>query len=628
MKKQILSILIMLCLFSLCVPGFADVVSTGEPAAGDSVYIAGNPDLYPLEYYNEKTECYEGILPNLFQKISEQTGIDFAYIAAAPEDRQKELAENLQVEIVSAYHKGEISVEKEIELFSYIKDGQEYTVCIGFTKIFSPTVAAMIEETVQQADKDEWLAATMGLETQASFRTELIWLAVTVAALIVVLIVLIVCMLKKRRARIAQDKTKMTDPMTGIGNLDYFKECYIHHISPVVRQLYFVGYIAIEIEKIETYFGTAQSEELQRYAADTVTHAMRDSDFAARIDNGVFAFAVLCPDTNRAMEYTAELVKNLNAYNKSYAEKNGVVFRCGLYPLDKQNMTAETVIYNARQGYLYAVGNKRDVCLCGKDILDRVSMKSRLQKKILSALEKGEFQIYLQLVYDVRNQRFYGAEVLSRWHSRDDGVLSPANYLDDMKLAGMIDKLDFYIFDKTCAILNGWKGTEFEDFRLSCNFTRTTLSLVNFREQFEKILCDYDFDRSKLLIEITEDSLVDDSKVAYQNVLAIKALGCRVALDDFGSGYTSFRDLCDYPLDVIKIDRNIVAKGTKNPGRGVLVGIVHLAHSLGMNVLCEGVETEEERETVTDAGCDYIQGFFYSRVLPFENALDFYKNQR
>ena len=624
MKKLIISATILLCIFSLSASVSADVVSTQEPTAGNAVYIAGNPDMYPLEYYNAETESYEGILPNIYKGISAQTGIQFAYIAADPESRQKELTENFQVEVVSAYHKGEISVAQEIELFSYSNDGQEYIVCIGFAKIIDPDIAAKIVSAVQAADKNVWLSAAMALERPVASRNIFIGFMVVIALLVIVLTVLVVFILKKRRAMLAKEKTKLIDPMTGIGNSDYFQDCYSHHISPATRQLYYVGYIAIDIEKIETYFGMEQSDELQRYAASVITDAMQDNDFAARIDNGVFAFAVMAPDTDRAVKTATEVINNLNAYNKNYAEDNGVLFGCGLYPLDKQHTPCETAIYNARQGYLYTVNNKQTVCVCDSTVLDRVSLKSRLQKKISSALENKEFQIYLQFVYDVGTKKFRGAEVLSRWHSRDEGVLSPSHYIEDMKTAGMVDKLDFYIFEKTCELLSIWKGTTLERIQLSCNFTRTTLSLPTFSESFEKILDKFDFSPENLLIEITEDSLVDDSAVAYQNVLAIKKLGCRIALDDFGSGYTSFRDLCEYPVDVIKVDRDIVTRSSSARGLAVLVGIIQMAHALGIRVLCEGIETENENKRAIDAECDYIQGFMYSRVLPLENAIDFY----
>lgn len=628
MKRLIVSAIFLLSVLFACIPVSAEVMSTREPTAADTIYIAGNPDMYPLEFYNEKTECYEGILPKIYEQISEQTGIDFSYVSADSKDRQKELCENFQVEIASAHHKGDISLSKEIELFSYDKDGKKQTVCIGFTKIMDPDMAAVVEKTIQSADKTAWMSAAMLLEDKAPSAEIVPWLIIAIGILIIALISIIVYNIIKRRRNHAQNQTKMTDALTGIGNLSYFEDCYSHHISGAVRSLYYVAYVAIDIEKIETYFSLPEAEELQRYAASKITEILKENDFASRIENGVFVCCFMCPDVQRAIESMTELVENLNGYNQNFANDNGVVFRGGVYPLDKQNIPYETVIYNARQGYLLAVNENKDVCLCDKNTLNRVSLKSRLQKKIFKALENEEFQIYLQFFFDTKKKKLCGAEVLSRWHSLEEGVLSPANYIEDMKIAGMIDKLDFFVFEKTCKMLGDWKNTDFEKLYLSCNFTRTTLSQPRFLEEFEEVLSKYDFDRKNLLIELTEDALVSDSSVAYKNILGIKKLGCRIALDDFGSGYTSFSDLCDYPIDVIKIDRHIVVKSVSHRGNAVLIGIIRMAHDLGISVLCEGIENEVENQKVTDAECDYIQGFLYSRVLPLENALDFYTNRK
>ena len=628
MKKLIVLAIFLLSILFACIPVSAEVMSTKEPTAADTIYIAGNPNMYPLEFYNEKTECYEGILPKIYEQISEQTGIDFSYVSADSKGRQKELCENFQVEIASAHHKGDISLSKEIELFSYDKDGKKQTVCIGFTQIMNPDMAAAVEKAVQSADKTMWISAIMQLEDKTQSAKIIPWLIIAISVLVIALISTFVYIIVKRRRNHAKNQAKTTDALTGIGNLSYFEECYSHHISHAMRSLYYVTYIAIDIEKIETYFDLPESEELQRYAASKITEILKENDFASRIDNGVFACCFMCPDVQHAIESMTELIRNLNSYNGSFSRDNGVVFRGGVFPLDKQNLPAETVIYNARQGYLLAVNENKDVCLCDKNTLNRVSLKSRLQKKISKALENEEFQIYLQFVFDTKKKKLCGAEVLSRWHSLEEGVLSPANYIEDMKLAGMIDKLDFYIFEKTCKMLATWKNTDCEKLYLSCNFTRTTFSKPNFLKEFEETLSKYDFDRKSLFIELTEDFLVSDSSVTYKNILSIKKLGCRIALDDFGSGYTSFSDLCDYPIDVIKIDRHIVAKSISHRGNAVLIGIIRMAQDLGISVLCEGVENEGENQKVTDAECDYIQGFLYSRVLPIENALDFYKNRQ
>lgn len=121
---------------------------------------------------------------------------------------------------------------------------------------------------------------------------------------------------------------------------------------------------------------------------------------------------------------------------------------------------------------------------------------------------------------------------------------------------------------------------------------------------------------------------MDNTTVAYRNILECKSMGCRIALDDLGSGYSSLQDLCDYPIDIIKIDRHILLKSTTPRGNALLEGLTKLGHDLGMKVLCEGVESEAEKQRVCKAGCDYVQGFYYSRVLPKEEANLFYERNQ
>lgn len=627
MRKLIARAVLLLSIVCVCIPVSAAVVSTKEPTARQTVYVAGNPDLYPLEYYDAAAEKYDGILPRFYEQISAGTGIDFSYVSAGTENRQKALAEDFQVELVSAYHQGEVTLSKEIPLFSYDKEGNTQKICIGFTKIADPDLVRAVEEALAAADKNTWLSAAMAMEGKSRPDYLVPGLMIAVGVLVLVLVVVLACIIIQNCNHKKRDRRKMIDGLTGIGNLQYFEDCYTHHISQEMRPLYYIGYVAVENEKVETYFGKSESDELQRYGAKTLTEKMGPNDFVARINNGVFAVCFMCPDPDRALTTAAEFVNSLNAYDKKWVKESNLRFRCGIYPLDRQNIPVETVIFNARQGYLYAVNTKQDVCLCSRDVLDRVTLRSRLQRKIAEAMEKEEFRVYLQFMYDTEGNCLRGAEVLSRWHS-PEGMLTPGDYIGDMKDAGMIDSLDLRMFEKTCQLLSSWKGTDLENMRLSCNFTRTTLSERDFVSRFEEAISKYDFDRGNLLVEITEEALTSENTLAYKNVQAIKKQGCKIALDDFGSSYTAFSDLCDYPVDVIKIDKYITEKAVSNRGMAVLMSIVRMAHALGIEVICKGVDTQEENKRALDAGCDYLQGHLYAHALPLENALAFYKDKQ
>ena len=236
--------------------------------------------------------------------------------------------------------------------------------------------------------------------------------------------------------------------------------------------------------------------------------------------------------------------------------------------------------------------------------------------KIEAGLDRQEFKMYLQFIVDNKTKRIMSAEALARWEDAEGQVISPAVFIPVMEKFGLIARLDYYMFEQACKKLDSWKNTEFADIAVSCNFTRITISEPDFVERLQAIAQRYDFDRSKLQIEITEDSVEQNLDVAMNNMFNAKGLGFRIALDDIGAGYTSLINLCEYPLDVVKIDRNILLKTDKTRGKRLFWGIISLAHYLDLEVVCEGVETEVHNDLVSESECDYIQGWYYFKALP------------
>ena len=135
-----------------------------------------------------------------------------------------------------------------------------------------------------------------------------------------------------------------------------------------------------------------------------------------------------------------------------------------------------------------------------------------------------------------------------------------------------------------------------------------------------EIVEQYDFTRDRLVVELTEDSYTHDREAALRTIEGLHAMGLRIALDDMGAGYSSLSDLCTYPIDGVKIDRSILLDAEEERGRALLAGLVQLAHSMGIRALSEGVETKEQLDIALAAGCDSIQGFYFSRVLPKREA--------
>lgn len=253
-------------------------------------------------------------------------------------------------------------------------------------------------------------------------------------------------------------------------------------------------------------------------------------------------------------------------------------------------------------------------------------MEIKMTESVLKGLENDEFKMYLQFIVDSKTKKIVSAEALSRWHSPGKGIIVPLYYIGHMETEGLISQHDFYMFERACRQLEKWGNTQYKDISISCNFTRITLSEEDCVDKLKSILEKYNFDRTKLEIEITEDAIEKDREVAQKNVRMCKELGFKVYLDDLGSGYTSLSNLCDYPIDVVKIDRDILLKTNTQRGKALFAGIVALAHKLGMSVVCEGVETPEQDAFVSEAECDYIQGWYYSKPIPLSECEAFIEN--
>ena len=259
--------------------------------------------------------------------------------------------------------------------------------------------------------------------------------------------------------------------------------------------------------------------------------------------------------------------------------------------------------------------------------MDTVETTPNLLDAIKPGLENDEFKMYLQFIVDNKTKNIVSAEALSRWET-SDGVVFPGKYIGLMEESGLITTLDYRMFEKVCEKLAEWEGTEFDDITISCNFTRITISEVDFAAKITDIISRHSFAHHKLILEITEDSIEENSERAKSNMLAAKALGFTVALDDIGSGYTSLRNLCDYPIDLVKLDRAMLLLTNTERGRKLFHGIISLVHLLELKLVCEGVETEEQNTFVSESGCDFIQGWYYSTALSVGKAEAFANEYR
>ncbi len=600
---------------------FADVITTTEETGpAEYIYVAGNPDLYLVEYYDTESETYKGLMPELLSKVSEITGLSFAYVDAGQKNNQLELARNNQVEIVTSFSKGSFNnkaVPNQVPVFTATIDGKQCDICIGFTAIASEELQNEIISAFESIPDSE--KANAAISHSINNRPEednTTWIFVFIAALIAAIVTAIAVHFYKSKKIEKIKMNAMTDELTGLGDSRYFFYSIEHLIPKQLSDLYYIAYISFAGSKEEKALSEQEVIEVQKIVGQHLKTGLAADEYAFRISEGTFAFVYQSSSEEIAKARIGEIVKPLKGFAAgicSFAENPG---RDGRFLLE-----------SAKQGYMYAVDHKLSIVFSQKKLVSKKIANDRLKQSIGKAIDNREFQIYMQFITDKTTEKICGAEMLSRWDNPERGLLRPDSYIEIMQNTGAITKHDYYIFENLCLLLEHWETTEYKELFLTCNFTRFSLSEKDFADKIKVISDKYNFEHKKLVIEMTEDSIAKDNRMVAYNIEKCRGMGFKIAIDDMGSGFSSIADLCGSEIDLVKIERNIVIAGTDEKGFRLLNGIISLAHNMNAKVLCEGVETEEQRKMVQNTECDYIQGYYYSRTLPYDEAMEFLSSQ-
>ena len=243
--------------------------------------------------------------------------------------------------------------------------------------------------------------------------------------------------------------------------------------------------------------------------------------------------------------------------------------------------------------------------------------KIKIENNIQNEIDNNRFFLEYQPILDAKTNKIMGAEVLARLNSPTEGVLTPRFFLSAVNNVGLNEKFDFYIFEKNCK----WISNDSENrmqYVYTINFSRYTLCHQDLAEKIIETIEKYGIDYSCIAIEILEDKSLNENErsTMIKNLRLLKEKGILILLDDFGKGYTSFGDLSEFDISIVKIDKSITQNATSQTGFLILKNIIQTAHDLGFKALCEGIETEEHKNMVVDAGCDMLQGYYFYRPMP------------
>ena len=241
----------------------------------------------------------------------------------------------------------------------------------------------------------------------------------------------------------------------------------------------------------------------------------------------------------------------------------------------------------------------------------------RIESALWQALDRQELALHYQPQIDLDSGAICGAEALLRWHSADLGAVSPSEFIPVAERSGIIGAIGDWVLLQACHQLVAWRAEGLPAVRVAVNLAAGQLQQPDFAQRLQALLLNTGADPAYLGIELTESMVMTDVEGAAATLRAVKAIGVQVSLDDFGTGFSSLSCLSRLPIDVVKIDRSFVRDLTADAQDvSVTRTIIHMTHGLQMRVLAEGVETEGQLSLLVAAGCDEVQGFWFSRPLP------------
>jgi EAL domain-containing protein (putative c-di-GMP-specific phosphodiesterase class I) len=290
--------------------------------------------------------------------------------------------------------------------------------------------------------------------------------------------------------------------------------------------------------------------------------------------------------------------------------------RCGLLQAPRHGADVDTIERNVMSALSEARNTGARVVVYDETFSARAQKRIDIERELRVAVERKQFELFLQPKFNARTQTLTGAEALLRWRHPQRGLVSPADFIPILEETGMILPVGRWVLQQAIAICARWRRRGHSGLRLAINLSARELQDEGFLRDSTVLLRDAGADHG-VDIELTESLVMDDIARSIRLLQSLRDAGCGVAIDDYGTGYSSLNYLSRLPCDTLKIDRTFVAAISQSPESLALVtNTINLAHSLGLRVVAEGVEEEEQAKLLRLLRCDELQGYLFGKPQP------------
>lgn len=412
----------------------------------------------------------------------------------------------------------------------------------------------------------------------------------------------------------------MRDELTGLLNRKTFSKELSEQINGLPEDElsdYIVVYLdVLKFKVINDVFGASKGDKLLVHIAKVISEAVNNSGLGCRVGSDRFLIFTKCP-SDKTDEFMTNLLERISEFDLPFE----VICNAGIFDIKDRSVSAESVIDRAIMAQKSNKGNyTHQYTYYTEKMRNELVTEQEISGLMKTALAEEQFVIYYQPQYNHTTGMLVGAEALVRWKHPEKGLISPGVFIPIFEKNGFISKLDMYVFEKTCQFLQKCIRNRVHVVPVSINLTRYDIFSPGFIDTLEETRKKYDIPSKYIRVEITESAALGNSEFINEAVRKLHSFNYKVEMDDFGSGYSSLNILKDIDFDIIKLDMKFLNKDNETGSRGntILSSVIRMVNWLGLPVIAEGVETVNQADFLGSLGCEYIQGFLYSKPVPEE----------